>query len=194
MPIHLGREGSNTANQFLAGLDPTNPASLFRIHFWWWRAGQRSDDHLDEAAGRIHERVAGDRGRRDERLRHEFHRHQQSDYSARERGHDHGLRGCRRKHECAGPVLPRATGSLESFVSGIVGVVLAHDACSREIAAVLEKLGCPGGEVGGDGVRHLDRKARMDAERKGTSYEAALAHLIGLMAQGWARPIPKSTD
>jgi hypothetical protein len=28
----------------------------------------------------------------------------------------------------------------------------------------------------------------MDAERDGTSYEAALARLLGLMAQGWATP------
>ena len=32
----------------------------------------------------------------------------------------------------------------------------------------------------------LDKRARMDAESKGISYEAALRYLIGLMAQGWA--------
>jgi hypothetical protein len=32
----------------------------------------------------------------------------------------------------------------------------------------------------------LDKRARMDAERKVISYEAALKNLIGLMAQGWA--------
>ncbi|HUJ12135.1 MAG TPA: hypothetical protein VL171_19170 [Verrucomicrobiae bacterium] len=32
----------------------------------------------------------------------------------------------------------------------------------------------------------LDRRARMDAERKGVSHQAALERLIGLMAQGWA--------
>ena len=35
-------------------------------------------------------------------------------------------------------------------------------------------------------ARQLDRKARMDAERKGIAYDAALRHLTALMAQGWA--------
>ena len=60
-----------------------------------------------------------------------------------------------------------------------------------EIAAVLEKLGCPAVKSVAM-ASQLDRKARMDAERTGTSYEAALAHLIGLMAQGWARPISQN--
>jgi len=32
----------------------------------------------------------------------------------------------------------------------------------------------------------LDRRARMDAARKGESYESVLQHLIALMTQGWA--------
>lgn len=54
-----------------------------------------------------------------------------------------------------------------------------------EIASTLEQLGCPG-EKSGEMASQLDRRARMDAERHGMSYEAALARLLGLMAQGWA--------
>lgn len=53
-----------------------------------------------------------------------------------------------------------------------------------ELATVLEKLGCPAGKCAAMAVQ-LDRRSRMDAERKGISYEAALKYLIGLMAQGW---------
>ena len=55
----------------------------------------------------------------------------------------------------------------------------------KEIAVALEKLGCPA-EKSAAMASQLDRKARMDAERSGTSYEAALGRLLGLMAQGWA--------
>ena len=55
----------------------------------------------------------------------------------------------------------------------------------QEIAVTLERLGCPH-EKSAAMASQLDRRARMDAERKGTSYESALAHLIGLMARGWA--------
>ena len=54
-----------------------------------------------------------------------------------------------------------------------------------EIAKTLERLGCPT-EKSAEMASQLDRRARMDAERNGVSYEAALAHLMGLMAQGWA--------
>ena len=54
-----------------------------------------------------------------------------------------------------------------------------------EIASTLERLGCPR-EKSTSMASQLDRRARMDAERNGTSYEAALARLLGLMAQGWA--------
>ncbi|HXI83068.1 MAG TPA: hypothetical protein VNL17_03145 [Verrucomicrobiae bacterium] len=55
----------------------------------------------------------------------------------------------------------------------------------QEIAARLERLGCPR-EKSAAMASQLDRRARMDAERDGTSSEAALARLLGLMAQGWA--------
>jgi len=55
----------------------------------------------------------------------------------------------------------------------------------QEIAAALEKLGCPLGNCAAMAAQ-LDRRARMDAARKGVSYESALQNLLGLMAQGWA--------
>jgi len=55
----------------------------------------------------------------------------------------------------------------------------------QEIAAALEKTGCPPGKSAAM-ASQLDRRARMDAERKGVSYESALQYLLGLMAQGWA--------
>ena len=58
-----------------------------------------------------------------------------------------------------------------------------------EIASTLERLGCPH-EKSASMASQLDRRARMDAERNGTAYEAALARLLGLMAQGWATPGP----
>ena len=54
-----------------------------------------------------------------------------------------------------------------------------------KIAVTLERLGCPR-EKSAAMASQLDRRAHMDAERNGTTYEAALAHLLGLMAQGWA--------
>jgi hypothetical protein len=54
----------------------------------------------------------------------------------------------------------------------------------QEIAAALEKSGCPSPKCAAMAAQ-LDRRARMDAERKGVSYEVALQHLLGLMAQGW---------
>jgi hypothetical protein len=54
-----------------------------------------------------------------------------------------------------------------------------------DLAKTIEKLGCPA-EKSHAMALQLDRKARMDAERMGTSYKAAITKLIGLMAQGWA--------
>ena len=54
-----------------------------------------------------------------------------------------------------------------------------------ELAAMLVRLGCPA-EKAELMAGQLDRRARMDAARKSISYEAALEHLVGLMAQGWA--------
>ncbi len=54
-----------------------------------------------------------------------------------------------------------------------------------ELAAALIQLGCPADKADVM-ARQLDRRARMDAERKSIPYETALQHLVGLMAQGWA--------
>ena len=59
-----------------------------------------------------------------------------------------------------------------------------------EIAGTLERLGCPS-EKSAAMASQLDRRARMDAERKGTSYETALARLLGLMAKGWATHVTR---
>ncbi len=56
-----------------------------------------------------------------------------------------------------------------------------------EIAELLQRLGCPP-EKSDEMAAQLDRRAKMDSERKGVSYESALQHLVGLMAQGWAAP------
>jgi hypothetical protein len=55
----------------------------------------------------------------------------------------------------------------------------------KEIAVALERLGCPA-EKCAEMSAQLDRRARMDAARRGVSYESALKQLLGLMAQGWA--------
>ncbi len=54
-----------------------------------------------------------------------------------------------------------------------------------ELAQVLTALGCPA-EKTGEMAAQLDKRARQLAEQKGRSYEDALAHLLGLMRQGWA--------
>jgi hypothetical protein len=54
-----------------------------------------------------------------------------------------------------------------------------------ELALALERLGCPR-DQSDIMARQLDRRACMDADRKGVSYESALQHLVSLMAQGWA--------
>ena len=54
-----------------------------------------------------------------------------------------------------------------------------------ELAALLITLGCPS-EKSGEMAAQLDKRARQLAENKGRTYEQALAHLLGLMKQGWA--------
>ncbi len=56
---------------------------------------------------------------------------------------------------------------------------------TTELAKVLEALGCPPAKSVLM-ASQLDRKARMDAERKGMTYDNALKNLLALMAQGWA--------
>ena len=54
-----------------------------------------------------------------------------------------------------------------------------------ELAAALTALGCPPEKSAGMAAQ-LDKRARQLAEQKSRSYEEALAHLLGLMRQGWA--------
>ncbi len=54
-----------------------------------------------------------------------------------------------------------------------------------ELAAALVALGCPAAKAP-EMAAQLDKRARQLAERKQRGYEEALAHLLGLMRQGWA--------
>ena len=53
------------------------------------------------------------------------------------------------------------------------------------LATVLRAIGCPPDKVG-EMAAQLDKRARQLADRKETSYEEALQHLLLLMKQGWA--------
>jgi len=55
----------------------------------------------------------------------------------------------------------------------------------EELGAILITVGCPPGKSA-EMAAQLDKRARQLAEQKGRSYEDALAHLLGLMRQGWA--------
>ena len=55
----------------------------------------------------------------------------------------------------------------------------------NELAALLVGMGCPQLKSA-EMAAQLDKRARQLAEQKGRSYEAALAHLLELMRQGWA--------
>jgi hypothetical protein len=54
----------------------------------------------------------------------------------------------------------------------------------NELAALLVGMGCPPGKSA-EMAAQLDKRARQLAEQTGRSYEDALAHLLGLMRQGW---------
>jgi thioredoxin-like negative regulator of GroEL len=54
-----------------------------------------------------------------------------------------------------------------------------------ELAAALAAIGCPP-EKSAEMAAQLDKRARQLAQKKGRTYEEALAHLLGLMRQGWA--------
>jgi hypothetical protein len=62
-----------------------------------------------------------------------------------------------------------------------------------ELAQMLERLGCPK-DKSDIMARQLDRRAKMDADRKGVNYESTLQHLVRLMAQGWAATGGRSHD
>jgi hypothetical protein len=54
-----------------------------------------------------------------------------------------------------------------------------------QLAQLLVGLGCPT-DKGPEMAAQLDKRARQLAAEKNRSYEEALAHLLGLMKQGWA--------
>ena len=55
----------------------------------------------------------------------------------------------------------------------------------NQLAQVLVSLGCPM-ENSVEMAVQLDKRAHQLAQVKGRSYDDALAHLLGLMRQGWA--------
>jgi cell division protein ZapA (FtsZ GTPase activity inhibitor) len=55
----------------------------------------------------------------------------------------------------------------------------------NELADALVAMGCPRGKAA-EMAAQLDKRARQLADQKGRTYDDALAHLLGLMRQGWA--------
>lgn len=54
-----------------------------------------------------------------------------------------------------------------------------------ELASLLATLGCPR-EKSLEMASQLDKRAKQLADRKGKTYEEAMAHLLDLMKQGWS--------
>ena len=54
-----------------------------------------------------------------------------------------------------------------------------------ELTVTLEGLGCPPAKSA-EMAAQLNKRAHQLAEKKGDSYERALAYLLSLMKQGWA--------
>jgi hypothetical protein len=55
----------------------------------------------------------------------------------------------------------------------------------NELAAALVGMGCPQSKAL-EMAAQLDKRAQQLSEQKDRRYEDALAHLLGLMRQGWA--------
>ena len=55
----------------------------------------------------------------------------------------------------------------------------------QELEVALRAIGCPAEKLE-EMARQLDRRAEQLAALKERSYDEALAHLLGLMRQGWA--------
>jgi hypothetical protein len=55
----------------------------------------------------------------------------------------------------------------------------------KELAGLLVALGCPP-EKSAEMAAQLDKRAQQLAAQKDRTYDAALAHLLELMRQGWA--------
>jgi hypothetical protein len=54
-----------------------------------------------------------------------------------------------------------------------------------ELASLLVTMGCPQ-EKSFEMAAQLDKRAKQLSDAKKRTYEDALAHLLGLMQQGWA--------
>jgi hypothetical protein len=54
-----------------------------------------------------------------------------------------------------------------------------------QLATALEAFGCPA-EKSAEMAAQLDKRARQLSSAKKQTYEGAMAHLLGLMRQGWA--------
>lgn len=54
-----------------------------------------------------------------------------------------------------------------------------------QLAEVLVAMGCPAGKSA-EMASQLDKRARQIMTEKSLSYEQSMAHLLGLMKQGWA--------
>ena len=54
-----------------------------------------------------------------------------------------------------------------------------------QLAEALVALGCPR-QKSAEMAAQLDKRARQLSEEKGSSYEQAMGHLLGLMKQGWS--------
>ncbi len=55
----------------------------------------------------------------------------------------------------------------------------------NQLAVLLAEMGCPQ-DKSASMAAQLDKRARQLADQKARSYDEALAHLLGLMRQGWA--------
>jgi hypothetical protein len=54
-----------------------------------------------------------------------------------------------------------------------------------QLASLLGSIGCPA-EKTGEMAAQLDKRARQLSELKGSTYDQAMSHLLGLMKQGWS--------
>lgn len=54
-----------------------------------------------------------------------------------------------------------------------------------QLAEMLVAIGCPPGKSA-EMAAQLDKRAQQISVEKGSSYEQAMGHLLGLMKQGWA--------
>ncbi len=75
-----------------------------------------------------------------------------------------------------GPSVPEAEGSMDPS---------SQEAILASLGQILVQLGCPADRSQAMAMQ-LDKRARQLAASKSKPYQEALAHLLGLMKQGWA--------